>query len=55
MLADIYKQIGELEKTKIEVKHFTTYTERAPRFMVAGLVLLLALLAAEATVLRGMP
>ncbi len=55
MLAEVYKQIGELEKTKIEVKHFTTYTERAPRLIVAGLVLLLALLAAEATVLRGMP
>jgi Ca-activated chloride channel family protein len=55
MLAEIYRRIGELEKTKIEVKHFTTYTERAPRLVIAGLVLLLALLAAEATVLRGMP
>jgi len=55
MLAEIYRQIGELEKTKIEVKHFTTYTELGPRFVVAALVALLALLAAEATVLRGMP
>jgi Ca-activated chloride channel family protein len=55
MLAEVYREIGELEKTKIEVKHFTTYTELAPRLVVAGLVALLALLAAEATVLRGMP
>lgn len=55
MLAEVYRQIGELEKTKIEVKHFTTYTERAPRLIIAGLIMLLALLAAEATVLRGMP
>jgi Ca-activated chloride channel homolog len=55
MLAEVYRQIGALEKTKIEVKHFTTYTELAPRFIVAGLALLLALLAAETTVLRGMP
>ena len=55
MLAEVYEEIGELEKTKIEVKHYTTYTELAPRFMIAGLVLLLAALAAEATVLRGIP
>lgn len=55
MLAEVYRQIGELEKTTIEVKHFTTYTERAPRLIIAGLVALLALLAAEATILRGMP
>jgi Ca-activated chloride channel family protein len=55
MLAEVYREIGELEKTKVEVKHFTTYTELAPRLVIAGLVALLALLAAEATVLKGMP
>jgi len=55
MLADIYQRIGELEKTKIEVKHFTTYEELAPRFMLLGLVVLLLELLAGATILRGMP
>ncbi|MFH1865558.1 MAG: VWA domain-containing protein [Candidatus Eisenbacteria bacterium] len=55
MLADIYQQIGELEKTKIEVKHFTTYEELAPRFMILGLIVLLLELLAGATTLRGMP
>ncbi len=55
MLADIYQQIGELEKTKIEVKHFTTYEELAPRLMILALVLLLLELLAGATILRGMP
>jgi Ca-activated chloride channel family protein len=55
MLADIYQQIGELEKTKIEVKHFTTYEELAPRFMILGLIVLLLELLACATTLRGMP
>ena len=55
MLADIYRRIGELEKTKIEVKHFTTYDELAPRFMILGLVILLLELLAAATILRGMP
>ena len=55
MLAEVYRQIGELEKTKIEVKHYTAYTELAPRLIIAGLVVLLAALAAEATMLRGIP
>lgn len=55
MLADIYQQIGELEKSKIEVKHFTTYEELAPRFMILGLIVLLLELLGGATVLRGMP
>lgn len=54
MLAEIYQRIGELEKTKIEVKHFTTYDELAPRFMMLGLILLLLELLAGATILRGM-
>jgi Ca-activated chloride channel family protein len=55
MLADIYQQIGELEKSKIEVKHFTTYEELAPRLMILGLIVLLLELLAGATILRGMP
>ncbi len=55
MLADIYRQIGEMEKTKIEVKHFTTYDELAPRLILIGLLLLLLELLAGATVLRGLP
>jgi len=55
MLAEIFRRIGELEKTKIEVKHFTTYEELAPRIMLLGLVLLLLELLAGATILRGMP
>ena len=55
MLATIYERIGELEKTKIEVKHFTTYEEIAPRLMLVALVLLLFELLAGATILRGLP
>jgi Ca-activated chloride channel family protein len=55
MLADVFREIGELEKTKIEVKHFTAYTELAPRYMIAALVVLLLELAIAAFVTRGLP
>jgi Ca-activated chloride channel family protein len=55
MLAEVFREIGELEKTKIEVKHFTSYTELAPRFMIAGLLLLIAGLLIAAFVTRGLP
>ncbi len=55
MLASIYQRIGELEKTKIEVKHFTTYEELAPRLIVLAMVLLLLELLAGATISRGLP
>lgn len=55
MLADVYEQISELEKTKIEVKHYTTYTERAPMLMTAALVLLLVELLARAIFVRRLP
>jgi len=55
MLAEVFGEIGELEKTKIEVKHFTAYTELAPRFMIAGLALLLLELLIAAFVTRGLP
>lgn len=55
MLADVYRKIGELETTRIEVKHFTTYTELAPRFIVAGLLLLVLELLVSAIFVRGLP
>ncbi len=55
MLATIYQRIGELEKTKIEVKHFTTYEELAPGVMLVAMVLLLLELLAGATISRGLP
>jgi len=55
MLATIYERIGELEKTKIEVKHFTTYKELAPRLMLMAMALLLLELLAGATIARGLP
>jgi len=55
MLAEVYRRIGELEKSKIEVKHFTTYTELAPKLIIAGLILLLLELALAASAVRGIP
>ena len=55
MLADVFKEIGELETTEIEVKHFTRYTELAPRLVIAGLLLLLVELVIAAFVTRGLP
>ncbi len=55
MLATLYERIGALEKTKIEVKHFTTYEELAPRLMLMAMALLLLELLAGATISRGLP
>ncbi|MBD3349705.1 MAG: VWA domain-containing protein [Candidatus Eisenbacteria bacterium] len=55
MLADVYRKIGELETTKIEVKHFTTYTELAPRFIIAALVVLVLETLVSAVFVRGLP
>ena len=44
-----------MEKTKIEVKHFTTYEELAPRLILLAMVMLLLELLAGATLLRGVP
>ena len=52
MLAEVYEQIDELETTKIEVKHFTHYTELASRYMIAALVVVLLELLAGATFAR---
>ncbi len=55
MLADVYSTIDALEKTKVEVKHFTSYTELGPRFAMAALVIALIELVLGATVLRRIP
>ncbi len=39
-LEEVFHEIGELEKTKIEVKEFTRYEELFPRYLVIGLVIL---------------
>lgn len=55
MLARVYEEISGLEKTKIEVKHFTTYTELGPRLIVIGLLVVLLELIMEAVILRRVP
>ncbi len=55
MLAEVYRRIGELEKTKIEVKHFTTYTELAQRLILLGLIALLIELLVDAVLIRRVP
>ena len=54
-LREIYQQIDELEKTKIEVKAYTRYTELFLRFAIAGLVLLLLEILLSHTYLRKIP
>lgn len=54
-LKDIYKQIDELERTKIEVTEFHRYTELFYDFVLAGLVLLLLELLLSAFVFRKIP
>ena len=40
-LMEIYKTIGQLEKTKIETKEYANYTELAGFFMLPGFILIL--------------
>ncbi len=54
-LAEIYEQIGELEKTKIEVKEFTRYTELFVQYAGAALLLLLLEVVLKNTYLRRLP
>lgn len=54
-LERIYAEIGEMEKTKIEVKEFTRYTELfVPYLLIAILVFLLEMILAN-TVFRKIP
>jgi Ca-activated chloride channel family protein len=54
-LANIYKEIGELEKTKIEVKEFTRYNEYFDYFLGAGLVLFILEIVFAHTFFRKIP
>jgi Ca-activated chloride channel homolog len=54
-LEKIYKEIGELEKTKIQVKEFTRYDERFIRYAMIGLLLLLAEIVLAHTKFRKIP
>lgn len=54
-LREIYREIGELEKTRIEVKAFTQYTELFATYAGAGLLLVLLEVLLGGTVLRRLP
>ncbi len=54
-LAEVYDKIDELEKTKIETKTFTSYTDRFSYFIVPALVLLLIQVGLAESALREIP
>jgi Ca-activated chloride channel family protein len=54
-LSEIYAEIGELEKTKIEVKEFTRYDEYFSSFLFAGLAFFLLEMILTSTVFRKLP
>ncbi len=54
-LRDIYKQIDKLEKTKIEVKEYTKYTELFIYYAGLGLILLVLEILLRNTYLRKLP
>jgi Ca-activated chloride channel family protein len=54
-LEAIYDEIDELETTEILVNNFTSYGERFPLPLTAGLILLLAEVALGRTWLRTLP
>ncbi len=54
-LRDIYKQIDSLEKTKIEVKEYTKYTELYIYYAGLGLILLVLEILLRNTYLRKLP
>ena len=54
-LAEIYKTIGQLEKTKIETKEYANYTELAGVFMLPGFIFLLLEIALANTLFRKIP
>lgn len=54
-LMEIYKTIGELEKTKIETKEYANYTELAGIFMLPGFILFLLEIALANTLFRKIP
>lgn len=54
-LADIYREIDKLEKSRIEEKRYETFTERFRPFASAGLLLLLIAAVSDHTWLRRLP
>lgn len=54
-LKEIYKTIGELEKTKIETKEYANYTELAGFFILPGFILLLLEIILGNTLFRKIP
>ena len=54
-LAEIYKTIGQLEKTKIETKEYANYTEMAGVFILPGFILFLLEIALANTLFRKIP
>lgn len=54
-LKDIYTNIDQLEKTKIEVKEFRRYTELFYDFLIIALIVLLAEIILRNTVYRKIP
>jgi Ca-activated chloride channel family protein len=54
-LANIYKQIDEMEKSRVKVKEYTQYAELFPYFLWIGLALALLEIIAANTILRKLP
>ena len=54
-LAEIYNEIGELEKTKIEVKEFTRYDEYFKYFLSIGLGLFVLEMILTNSIFRKLP
>jgi Ca-activated chloride channel homolog len=54
-LAEIYKEIDRLEKSKIDVKEFSRRTEEFMPYALAGLILLLAGLFLKLSIFRNIP
>lgn len=54
-LAEIYKEIDELEKSKIDVKEFSRRAEEFMPFALIGLLFLIASLALRVTIFRNIP
>jgi Ca-activated chloride channel family protein len=54
-LAEIYKEIDQLEKSKIEVKEFSRRAEEFMPFALTGLLFLIASLALRTTIFRNIP
>lgn len=54
-LAEIYREIDQLEKSKIEVREYSRRAEEFMPFALAGLVLLVVSLALRTTLFRNIP